>query len=125
MPQEGRGKAYLEQLTNADWRAKLVKLADVYDNLCEERETGHKGNSRQQARAMLAISEADSRLQTGASALRQLMARLDDKPACPAAAGQTTRARRGWNGRHPGPIPPGVLVRIANTPAPAAVERPR
>ena len=80
MPQERRGKAYLEQLTNADWRAKLVKLADVYDNLCDERETGYKGNTQQQARAMLAISEADSRLQIGASALRQLTARLDDEP---------------------------------------------
>ena len=57
-----------------------MKLADVYDNLCDERETGYKGNTQQQARAMLAISEADSRLQIGASALRQLTARLDDEP---------------------------------------------
>jgi thymidylate kinase len=74
MPQDRRGKAYLDQLARADWRAKLVKLADVYDNLCDERETGYKGNTWQQACAAIAISEVDPRLQVGVSAVRQLMA---------------------------------------------------
>ncbi|TVQ32257.1 MAG: HD domain-containing protein [Phycisphaeraceae bacterium] len=35
LPEPQREPAYDEGLRRADWRAKLIKLADVYDNLCD------------------------------------------------------------------------------------------
>ena len=32
---EEADKAYFEQLRAADWKTRLIKLADVYDNLCD------------------------------------------------------------------------------------------
>jgi guanosine-3',5'-bis(diphosphate) 3'-pyrophosphohydrolase len=34
-PRDEAEQAYLEQLRAADWKTRLVKLADVYDNLCD------------------------------------------------------------------------------------------
>lgn len=38
LPEEARERDYDKRLGAADWRARLVKLADVYDNLCDARE---------------------------------------------------------------------------------------
>ena len=35
LPEPQRERAYDEQLDNASWRAHLIKLADVFDNLCD------------------------------------------------------------------------------------------
>ncbi len=35
LPEPEREPAYDEQIRRADWRAKLIKLADVYDNTCD------------------------------------------------------------------------------------------
>ena len=35
LPEPQREPAYDAQIARADWRAKLVKLADVYDNTCD------------------------------------------------------------------------------------------
>ena len=35
LPGEEADKAYFEQLRAADWKTRLIKLADVYDNLCD------------------------------------------------------------------------------------------
>lgn len=35
LPEPEREPAYDAQIADADWRAKLVKLADVYDNTCD------------------------------------------------------------------------------------------
>ena len=35
LPDEESDKAYFEQLRAADWKTRLIKLADVYDNLCD------------------------------------------------------------------------------------------
>lgn len=35
MPEPEREREYDARLAKADWRARLVKLADVYDNLCD------------------------------------------------------------------------------------------
>jgi guanosine-3',5'-bis(diphosphate) 3'-pyrophosphohydrolase len=37
LPEEQREHDYDKRLAAADWRARLVKLADVYDNLCDSR----------------------------------------------------------------------------------------
>ncbi len=35
LPEDQREPAYDDQLRAADWRAKLIKLADVFDNTCD------------------------------------------------------------------------------------------
>ena len=35
LPREQAEQAYFEQLRAADWKTRLIKLADVYDNLCD------------------------------------------------------------------------------------------
>jgi guanosine-3',5'-bis(diphosphate) 3'-pyrophosphohydrolase len=35
LPERIRERRFNEKLANADWKAKVVKLADVYDNLCD------------------------------------------------------------------------------------------
>ncbi len=35
LPEHVREKKYNEKLLNASWKAKVVKLADLYDNLCD------------------------------------------------------------------------------------------
>src|SRR6185436_5378978 len=37
LPEKERERDYDARLGAADWRARLVKLADVYDNLCDVR----------------------------------------------------------------------------------------
>lgn len=43
LPEAQREKAYDEGLAAADWRARLIKLADVYDNFCDAVEHHGKG----------------------------------------------------------------------------------
>ncbi len=38
MPEHERERDYDHRLALGDWRARLVKLADVYDNLCDSRD---------------------------------------------------------------------------------------
>jgi (p)ppGpp synthase/HD superfamily hydrolase len=40
LPEGDREPAYDVQLRQASWRARLVKLADVYDNLCDAMDEG-------------------------------------------------------------------------------------
>lgn len=41
LPEDVREREYDDRLARADWRARLIKLADVYDNLMDqERRTG-------------------------------------------------------------------------------------
>lgn len=35
LPEDKRETEYDRRLSEADWRARLIKLADVYDNLCD------------------------------------------------------------------------------------------
>lgn len=35
LPEKTREQRFNKQLANASWKAKIVKLADIYDNLCD------------------------------------------------------------------------------------------
>ena len=43
LPEPERDEAYKKQLLAADWRVRLVKLADIYDNVYDARESGFQG----------------------------------------------------------------------------------
>jgi guanosine-3',5'-bis(diphosphate) 3'-pyrophosphohydrolase len=52
-PHDEREAAYDQQLSKASWQARLVKLADVYDNFCDARHV--KDRSKQIEKAERAI----------------------------------------------------------------------
>jgi (p)ppGpp synthase/HD superfamily hydrolase len=58
MPEEQRERDYDAQLERADWRAKLIKLADVYDNTCDR--IGLKASRKLIGRCERAIAIANT-----------------------------------------------------------------
>jgi guanosine-3',5'-bis(diphosphate) 3'-pyrophosphohydrolase len=73
LPETAREAAYHGQLKSSDWRAKLIKLADIYDNLCDSVESGAKVNVWRRAMGALEYADSDPRLAAAAAALRRLM----------------------------------------------------
>lgn len=62
LPEALRERAYDEGLAAADWRAKLVKLADTYDNFCDIKSNTKRDKALSRCRraidlARLAMSE--------------------------------------------------------------------
>ncbi|MEM9082559.1 MAG: HD domain-containing protein [Planctomycetota bacterium] len=84
LPEPEREQAYDEQLLRADWRARLVKLADVYDNLCDrvtriDTRSPKQGVERVERAITIAepLARGDGQeaaaLQRGIAALRELV----------------------------------------------------
>ncbi len=73
-----REPAYDEGLRRADWRARLIKLADQYDNLCDL--SGEASKAMEKCRRALALAEGDAagheETRRGMEALRELMGAL-------------------------------------------------
>ncbi len=44
MPEKEREADYMARLGQAEWRARLIKLADQYDNLCDAMASGWTGD---------------------------------------------------------------------------------
>ncbi len=61
LPEKAREKDYDERLAAADWRARLVKLADQFDNLSdvEGREKKFRARAVAKARRAITLAEAD------------------------------------------------------------------
>ncbi|MBX3402475.1 MAG: bifunctional (p)ppGpp synthetase/guanosine-3',5'-bis(diphosphate) 3'-pyrophosphohydrolase [Phycisphaeraceae bacterium] len=61
LPEAQREAEYDAQLANADWRARLVKLADQYDNLCDllGTDAAFRARAVERARRALALAERD------------------------------------------------------------------
>lgn len=61
LPEEERERRYDEALARADWRARLIKLADVLDNLSDVAHADDDSRERMRARARraLALSAGD------------------------------------------------------------------
>jgi len=81
MQEEAREREYDLRLAAADWRARLVKLADQYDNYSDAASLGAAGRAKTELkcrRAMaLAAADADSHAETrrALDALTALMAK--------------------------------------------------
>lgn len=98
LPEGEREREYDRRLSAADWRARLIKLADQYDNLSDAlecRATGAAGvdvgSTLAKARRALTLAEVDSERPEFArarAALEGLMARAE------AQAGDRARAGR-------------------------------
>jgi len=65
LPEDAREEEYDARLANSDWRARLIKLADVYDNYCDvitqpkELQKEKLADTRDKCRRALALARAD------------------------------------------------------------------
>lgn len=81
LPEPIREPAYDDQLAAADWRARLIKLADAYDNLCET-DDARRHKTADKARRALALGRADAAVQPAARAgVEALESLLNAQPA--------------------------------------------
>ncbi len=78
-----REAAYDRQLTAGPWQAKLIKLADVYDNLCDADDDATRRDQLDRVRRALEIAAADGddRLTGPRKNLAQLAARIESQLA--------------------------------------------
>jgi len=73
MRSELREQSYDDQLSEASWKAKLIKLADVYDNYCDCPDDAMRSTAREKGKRILAIVDGDPRLTTAGAKLRALI----------------------------------------------------
>lgn len=78
LPDEAREKAYDEALAQGDWRARLIKLADVFDNLSDVAEGDRKGLRKMMTRCerAVALAREDAKAHPAASRAVALVERL-------------------------------------------------
>lgn len=69
-----RERAYDAQLAAASWTARLIKLADVYDNLSDADDAAREKLIGKCRRA-LALAEGDERLEKACRAVKEIMER--------------------------------------------------
>lgn len=76
-----REKDYDERLANASWRARLVKLADVYDNALEVPKPSMRMRALERCKRALALTENDVQrpyFETARAAVMEIVAELED-----------------------------------------------
>ena len=73
LPEELREPAYDRQLADAEWGAKLIKLADVFDNLCDTALPSLRSKALDKAKRALDLAGDDPRLATAAAKVRTLI----------------------------------------------------
>lgn len=74
-----REQQYAEQIRKSDWRTRLIKLADVYDNLTDGAEAEQEVNIWERAEEALAASRDEPRLAKAVHVVETLMHELADK----------------------------------------------
>jgi guanosine-3',5'-bis(diphosphate) 3'-pyrophosphohydrolase len=74
LPEDEREAAYDRQLMLASWQARLVKLADVYDNLCDAREGAERQKVAAKAERAIRCAGDLPELQSAIEAVRKLIA---------------------------------------------------
>ncbi len=60
LPEAERERDYDARLARADWRARLIKLADCYDNLCDEARPAKPAKVRRKCRRAIALAKVDA-----------------------------------------------------------------
>ncbi len=85
MREDLREAAYDKQLANAPWQARLIKLADMYDNVCDvktvdQKHGQHSGAStkmRDKAKTVIAYCEGQPKLESALAIVRDKLAECD------------------------------------------------
>jgi guanosine-3',5'-bis(diphosphate) 3'-pyrophosphohydrolase len=73
LPHDEREAAYDKQIAAASWQARLVKLADVYDNFCDSRNDTERAKCVEKAKRAIACAGHDERLVPAILVLRKLI----------------------------------------------------
>lgn len=73
LPHDEREAAYDRVIANASWRARLVKLADVYDNFSEARGDAERAKYAEKARRAITCAGDDPQLASSIKLVRQLI----------------------------------------------------
>jgi (p)ppGpp synthase/HD superfamily hydrolase len=73
LPEHVREPAYDEQLAAGPWQARLIKLADVYDNFTDAVTDEQRRKSAKKADRAMKLAEGDGRLQPATEMLRRLV----------------------------------------------------
>lgn len=60
LPEAQREREYDERLAKADWRARLIKLADVYDNFSDQPEGASRRKILTKVKRAVALAKADA-----------------------------------------------------------------
>jgi guanosine-3',5'-bis(diphosphate) 3'-pyrophosphohydrolase len=68
-----RDEEYQNRMANADWRVRLIKAADIYDNLWDMKNTGVKVNSKRWADWLLKVVADDRRFDVAAGYLKRIL----------------------------------------------------
>jgi (p)ppGpp synthase/HD superfamily hydrolase len=82
LPEEDREPAYDGQLSAASWRARLVKLADVYDNYCDSASEAARGKSAQKAARAIVCAGKEPRLAAAVEIVRALIGHNGQAAVC-------------------------------------------
>ena len=67
-----REPAYDRQLAEGPWQARLIKLADVYDNLCDAGDDEARHKQLERVERALKLAEGDQRLEKASRVVRDL-----------------------------------------------------
>jgi (p)ppGpp synthase/HD superfamily hydrolase len=81
LPKRAREKEYLDRLAKADWRARLIKLADQYDNYADTL-TGEKEGTGEEARKCKEIIGLTKQDATKHPEIRRAVAALKKLTRC-------------------------------------------
>ena len=74
LPEAEREAAYDHQLAAASWQARLVKLADVYDNFCDARDEKERAKFAEKAERAIHCAGDAAELQRAMEIVRRLIA---------------------------------------------------
>ena len=79
MVEPQRERAYDRQLTQAQWRARLIKLADVYDNLSDAADDDSRRNFIARSRRAIAIAGDEPLVQPAVQAVGELVRNVESQ----------------------------------------------
>lgn len=74
LPHDEREATYDKQIAAASWQAKLVKLADVYDNFSDARDDNERAKFAEKARRAIKCAGDDHQLANAVNLVQQLIA---------------------------------------------------
>jgi len=94
-PEARREPAYDRQLAAAPWQARLIKLADVYDNICDALPGKQREKAVEKAHRALDLCKDDAPLAGSTHKVLALIARYSaSSPASAPAASSSSKSSR-------------------------------
>jgi (p)ppGpp synthase/HD superfamily hydrolase len=81
--EEERERRYDEQLAAGPWEGRLIKLGDVFDNLCDARNADQRRTLIGRARRALALADGEAELEQACAVVRALMESVERELAGP------------------------------------------